>query len=303
MRFYRDWYRPNLMAVIVVGDVDRDAVVGMIKQHFSSLTKPSPERPRPAFDVPEHAGHALRGRDRQGNDRDRRRAQRPAAGAQPGRRSAAIATIMLDQLFADMLGARLDELSQSENPPFLRAAADRALFPTPRTKDEASPPGARLERRRGARPRRARDRTPARRRVRLHRDRARPREAGDDGRLRARGHGKPGPRVGEPRRRVHAQLPPGRSAADDLAGARVPPALRSRHHAGARSTRSPTTGSPSRTGSSSSPAPEAAGVVLPDQAQLAAVVRTAPTKRLERVRRRAARGRRSWTRRRRAARS
>ena len=45
--------------------------------------------------------------------------------------------LMLDQLFADMLGARLDELSQSANPPFLRADADRALFPAPRTRDEA----------------------------------------------------------------------------------------------------------------------------------------------------------------------
>ena len=27
LRFYRDWYRPDLMAVIVVGDVDREAVV------------------------------------------------------------------------------------------------------------------------------------------------------------------------------------------------------------------------------------------------------------------------------------
>ena len=26
VRFYRDWYRPDLMAVIVVGDVDRNAV-------------------------------------------------------------------------------------------------------------------------------------------------------------------------------------------------------------------------------------------------------------------------------------
>ena len=34
-RFYRDWYRPDLMAVIVVGDVDRNAVVAMIKEHFS----------------------------------------------------------------------------------------------------------------------------------------------------------------------------------------------------------------------------------------------------------------------------
>ncbi len=44
---------------------------------------------------------------------------------------------MKDQLFADMLSARLDELSQSEKPPFLRAAANRSLFPAPRTKDQA----------------------------------------------------------------------------------------------------------------------------------------------------------------------
>ena len=37
-RFYKDWYRPNLMAVIVAGDIDRDRVVGMIKDHFSSLS-------------------------------------------------------------------------------------------------------------------------------------------------------------------------------------------------------------------------------------------------------------------------
>jgi zinc protease len=56
VRFYHDWYRLDLMAVIVVGDVDRDAVVGMIKNHFSPLVSPSPARPWPAFDVPEKAG-------------------------------------------------------------------------------------------------------------------------------------------------------------------------------------------------------------------------------------------------------
>src|SRR5215207_6734845 len=49
LRFYRDWYRPDLMAVIVVGDVDREAVATMIKTRFSSLVSPSPKRPRPAF--------------------------------------------------------------------------------------------------------------------------------------------------------------------------------------------------------------------------------------------------------------
>src|SRR5256885_15879364 len=33
-------------AVIVGGDIDRDAVAAMIKQHFSSLSAPSPKRDR-----------------------------------------------------------------------------------------------------------------------------------------------------------------------------------------------------------------------------------------------------------------
>src|SRR3954447_7668449 len=56
VRFYRDWYRPDLMAVVVVGDVEPKAVEAMIKEHFSPLTVPSPERPRPDFDVPDHPG-------------------------------------------------------------------------------------------------------------------------------------------------------------------------------------------------------------------------------------------------------
>ena len=55
-RFYRDWYRPDLMAVIVAGDIDRDAVVAMIKSHFSGLTNPSSRRPRPDVDVPDKPG-------------------------------------------------------------------------------------------------------------------------------------------------------------------------------------------------------------------------------------------------------
>src|SRR5207248_1028255 len=34
LRFYRDWYRPDLIAVIVVGDVDREAVRQLIVRHF-----------------------------------------------------------------------------------------------------------------------------------------------------------------------------------------------------------------------------------------------------------------------------
>ncbi|MEO8075458.1 MAG: insulinase family protein [Acidobacteriota bacterium] len=135
-RFYRDWYRPNLMAVVVAGDVNREAVVDMIKQHFSSLTSPSPERPRPAFDVPDHQGT----RYAVVTDKETTATQVELTDLRPARNQGSVGgyrALMVDQLFAAMLGARLDELSQRENPPFLKAAADRSLFPMPRTKDEA----------------------------------------------------------------------------------------------------------------------------------------------------------------------
>jgi zinc protease len=45
-RFYKDWYRPNLMAVIVVGDIDPAKAEAMVKKHFAGLTNPATERKR-----------------------------------------------------------------------------------------------------------------------------------------------------------------------------------------------------------------------------------------------------------------
>jgi zinc protease len=135
-RFYHDWYRPDLMAVIVVGDIDRDAVAQMIRERFSSLTNPSPERPRPTFDVPDRAGT----RYLVVTDKETTATSVELSDLRPARNQGSVGgyrAIMLDQLFASMLGARLDELSQGPNPPFLRAAADRSLFSMPRTRDEA----------------------------------------------------------------------------------------------------------------------------------------------------------------------
>ncbi len=136
-RFYRDWYRPDLMAVIVVGDVDRDAVATMIKEHFSSLSAPSPERPRPAFDVANHPGT----RYSVVTDKETTTTVVEITDLRPARNQGSVGgyrELMLDQLFGNMLGARLEELSQSASPPFLRAAANRELFSMPRTRDEAA---------------------------------------------------------------------------------------------------------------------------------------------------------------------
>ncbi len=45
-KFYHDWYRPNLQAVVVVGDIDVDATEAKIKELFGSIKNPenAPEK-------------------------------------------------------------------------------------------------------------------------------------------------------------------------------------------------------------------------------------------------------------------
>ncbi len=43
--FYHTWYRPDLMGVMVVGDIDPDSAVVEITRHFSHLSNPQPETP------------------------------------------------------------------------------------------------------------------------------------------------------------------------------------------------------------------------------------------------------------------
>ena len=52
--YYKDWYRPNLMSVIVVGDIDVAEMEQKIKDHFSAYKNPKNEKPRNTFEVPNH---------------------------------------------------------------------------------------------------------------------------------------------------------------------------------------------------------------------------------------------------------
>ena len=54
--FYQDWYRPNLMAVIVIGDMEPEAMEAKIKAHFDGLKNPENLKERPKFDIPDHEG-------------------------------------------------------------------------------------------------------------------------------------------------------------------------------------------------------------------------------------------------------
>ena len=51
-RFYHEWYRPDNMAVVAVGDVDPARLVALIGRHFGGMTAPSRARARPSIAVP-----------------------------------------------------------------------------------------------------------------------------------------------------------------------------------------------------------------------------------------------------------
>lgn len=55
IRFHKDWYRPNLMSVIVVGDIDVDQMEKKIKTHFENYENPKNEKKRIFYDVSNHS--------------------------------------------------------------------------------------------------------------------------------------------------------------------------------------------------------------------------------------------------------
>ncbi|MDI9357315.1 MAG: insulinase family protein [Phycisphaerales bacterium] len=54
--FYKNWYRPDLEAVIVVGDINVDTVQKKITTLFNKLKNPLKELPKLDFSVPAHSG-------------------------------------------------------------------------------------------------------------------------------------------------------------------------------------------------------------------------------------------------------
>lgn len=116
--FYRDWYRPDLQAVIAVGDFDPKRVEQLIKQNFSQLQNPPAEKPRVKYTVPATPGTAVK----IATD-----AEFPYTLAQiivkhPGTTTKITTDYMQqirEQLFNQMLNARLGELLQKATPPFL----------------------------------------------------------------------------------------------------------------------------------------------------------------------------------------
>jgi zinc protease len=119
-RFYRDWYRPDLMAVIAVGDFDPAAIEALIKRQFAGLKAPVRPRARTLFPVPPHDSTAVA----IATDPEATSTTVGVYYLRPATTERTVAGYrrsLVDQLYSSMLNQRLYELSQKPNPPFIGA--------------------------------------------------------------------------------------------------------------------------------------------------------------------------------------
>lgn len=117
--FYKDWYRPNLMAVIVVGDIDVAAMEQKIKDHFEKYENPKNEKPRKTFEVPNHKETFIAiESDKEASQTQVQLLYKDYGVRKPEKTIKDIKEYTVEGLFATMLNNRLNELTNSANPPF-----------------------------------------------------------------------------------------------------------------------------------------------------------------------------------------
>ncbi len=125
--FYRRWYRPDLMAVVAVGDFDATAVEELIREHFGGIPRPADPAGRPTFDVPSHPGL----RAAPAVDPEQPVTQVSLLFAHPRLPQGTVGDYrraMVDILFSSMLNARFEEIAQKPDAPFTFAGSGAGSF-------------------------------------------------------------------------------------------------------------------------------------------------------------------------------
>ena len=119
-RFYKEWYRPDLMAVMAVGDVDVAVLEEKIKSHFGKIPVVENARPREIVNLKNHDETFIAiETDKEASfanikvmfkDTDN---FKPTSSIEDFRKS------VVKNIFSQMINNRLDELSNAEKPPFV----------------------------------------------------------------------------------------------------------------------------------------------------------------------------------------
>ena len=137
--FYERWYRPDLMAIVAVGDFDVDEIEAKVKQHFAPSPEGEAHQPlaavgssteRPDIEIPGHETpwiEVFTDVESPGTQFVLIRKLDPDKGQD----EEAFRRFVVESLAFMMLNARLFERGQVENPPYLFAQALRSPYVEP----------------------------------------------------------------------------------------------------------------------------------------------------------------------------
>jgi zinc protease len=116
-RFYAQWYRPELMAIVAVGEFDPREMEARIRQEFGGMeARPGPERPEIAMPFPDSTRYMVTVDPevpRTTVNINWMMPARPDTTPQEIRRS------VVDGMFSGLLGDRLQDISLEPNAPFI----------------------------------------------------------------------------------------------------------------------------------------------------------------------------------------
>lgn len=121
-RFYDTWYRPDLMAVVAVGDFERQEIENLIKRYLGVIPRTSGARARELFPVPPQDSTLVS----INSDKEATRSVIRLLYKQPKRANTTTATYrqnLVEALFGMMFNDRFSEITQKPNPPFINAYA------------------------------------------------------------------------------------------------------------------------------------------------------------------------------------
>ena len=127
-RFYNDWYRPDLMAVVAVGDFDPRAIEAQIRRHFGNIPRAKANAPkRPSYDVPANKEPLVA----IASDKEATSSNVNLIYKMPAQKTVTVGDYkrdLIERMYLRMLNERFNEITQKPDAPFLAAGASKDAF-------------------------------------------------------------------------------------------------------------------------------------------------------------------------------